>query len=81
MKLAEYGELYKFIEHSDRFDEPLTKYLMNELIEGVKYLHSNGIVHRDIKPENLLINKKGRLIIADFSFAQRLKEVDSGSLF
>ena len=81
MKLAEYGELYKFIEHSDRFDEPFTKYLMNELMEGVKYLHNNGIVHRDIKPENLLINKKGRLIIADFSFAQRLKEVDSGSLF
>jgi len=69
MKLAEYGELYKFIKHSDRFDEPLTKYIFNQLIEGVKYLHNVGIVHRDIKPENLLINKKGRLIIADFSFA------------
>ena len=29
MKLAEFGELYKFIEHSDRFDEPLTKYIFN----------------------------------------------------
>ena len=69
MKLAEYGELYKFIDHSDRFEEPLTKYIFNQLIEGVRYLHNVGIVHRDIKPENLLINKKGRLIIADFSFA------------
>ena len=58
MKLAEFGELYKFIEHSDRFEEPLTKYIFNQLIEGVRYLHSVGIVHRDIKPENLLINRK-----------------------
>lgn len=81
MKLAEYGELYKFIEHSDRFEEPFVKYVFNQVIEGVKYLHNVGIVHRDIKPENLLINKKGRILIADFSFAQRLKEIDSGNLF
>jgi|APSaa5957512535_1039671.scaffolds.fasta_scaffold47516_1 serine/threonine protein kinase len=72
MKLAEYGELYKFIEHSERFDECFTKYMFNQLIEGVRYLHANGIVHRDIKPENILINQKGRLILADFSFATRL---------
>ena len=81
MKLAEYGELYSFIEHSDRFDEQMTRYIFNQLIEGIKYLHSHGIVHRDIKPENLLINKKGRLIIADFSFATRLRELESDNLF
>jgi 3-phosphoinositide dependent protein kinase-1 len=47
----------------------------------MKYLHSNGIVHRDIKPENLLINKKGRIIIADFSFATRMKEMDGDGIF
>ena len=47
----------------------------------MRYLHSNGIVHRDIKPENLLINKKGRIIIADFSFATRLKETDGDGIF
>ena len=69
MKLAEYGELYKFIEYSERFDESYVKYMFNQLIDAVRYLHSNGIVHRDIKPENLLIDAKGRLILADFSFA------------
>lgn len=81
MKLAEYGELYKFIEHSERFDESFVKYIFNQLIEGVRYLHLNGIVHRDIKPENILINSKGRLILADFSFASRLKQIESDNLF
>lgn len=81
MKLAEFGELYSFIEHTDRFDENMTRYIFNQLIEGIHYLHSHGIVHRDIKPENLLINKKGKLIIADFSFAIRMTEVESDNFF
>ena len=81
MKLAEYGEIYSFVEHTERFDENMTRYIFNQLIEGIQYLHSNGIVHRDIKPENLLINKKGKLIIADFSFATRMTEVESDNFF
>jgi serine/threonine protein kinase len=39
-----------------------------------------GIAHRDIKPENLLIDKKFRLIIADFGFAISMpKESGFGS--
>lgn len=81
MKLAEYGELYSFIEHTDRFNEDMTRYILDQLVDGMRYLHSHGIVHRDIKPENLLINKKGRIIIADFSFATRMNEVESDELF
>jgi hypothetical protein len=29
MKLAEFGELYSFIEHTDRFDEAMTRYLLD----------------------------------------------------
>ena len=72
MKLAEYGELYKFIEHSDRFTERFARTLYNQLINGLDYLHEHGVAHRDIKPENLLIDKKCRLIIADFGFAIQL---------
>ena len=40
-----------------------------ELLKALSEAHLLGIVHRDIKPENLLIDGKGRLILADFSFA------------
>jgi len=35
MKLAEFGELYSFIEHTDRFDNAMTAYVFNQLIEGI----------------------------------------------
>ena len=82
MKLAEFGELYSFIEHNDTpFTEPMTRYILDQMLSGMRYLHSHGIVHRDIKPENLLINSKGKLIIADFSFAVRMPEIESDELF
>lgn len=81
MKLAEFGELYSYIEHTDRFEEGLSRYVFIQLLEGIKYLHTHGIVHRDIKPENLLINKKGNILIADFSFATRMAETESDDFF
>ena len=73
MKLAEYGELYSFIEHTDRFEDNMVRYILDQLLEGMSYLHSNGIVHRDIKPENLLINPKDNLLkICDFGFSRPL---------
>jgi serine/threonine protein kinase len=77
MKLAEYGELYRLVEMNDRLSEDLVQYLFSQLVQGLDYLHSKGFVHRDIKPENLLIDRKFKLIIADFNFATKLQKVKS----
>ncbi|OHW97835.1 kinase domain containing protein [Colletotrichum incanum] len=44
--------------------------LFKQLIQGVNYLHSNGIAHRDIKLENLLITKDSKLKITDFGVSE-----------
>lgn len=75
MKLAPFGELFKLIENTDRFSERIARTLCYQLILGLEYLHSKGVAHRDIKPENLLLDKKCRLIIADFGFAIQLPKV------
>ncbi|KAL0292757.1 UNVERIFIED_CONTAM: Cyclin-dependent kinase G-2 [Sesamum radiatum] len=54
------------------------KCMMKQLLEGVKFLHENGVMHRDLKPSNILINKKGELKICDFGMSRQF-ESESGS--
>jgi tRNA A-37 threonylcarbamoyl transferase component Bud32 len=43
-----------------------------QICEALQYAHEEGIVHRDIKPENILLDRKGRVKIADFGLAKLL---------
>ena len=47
--------------------------IVPKICDALEYAHDEGLVHRDIKPENLLIDKKGRVKIADFGLAKLLR--------
>ena len=46
--------------------------IVPSICEALQYAHEQGIVHRDIKPENILLDKQGRVKIADFGIAKLL---------
>ena len=47
--------------------------------DALRFAHERGIVHRDIKPENLLLDKTGRVKIADFGIAKMLGTENGGN--
>lgn len=46
--------------------------IVPQICEALQFAHDEGVVHRDIKPENILLDKKGRVKIADFGIAKIL---------
>src|SRR5512136_2895616 len=44
--------------------------IVPQICDALQYAHDQGIVHRDIKPENILLDRQGRVKVADFRFAQ-----------
>lgn len=68
LEYASGGEFYKYIQKKRRLKEGVACRLFAQLISGVHYMHSKGLVHRDLKLENLLLDKHENLVITDFGF-------------
>ena len=65
------GNLQSFLKKRRKLNEKTAKILFKQIIEGIKYIHSQNIIHRDIKPENLVCDKEGYIRITDFGVAKR----------
>jgi len=44
--------------------------ILNDVLSGLAYAHSEGIIHRDIKPANIMLTKKKQAVLTDFGIAQ-----------
>jgi hypothetical protein len=60
------------LEHTKKLSPEEALAIAPRICEALQYAHDEGVVHRDIKPGNILVDKKGRVKIADFGLAKML---------
>ncbi|OCH96708.1 kinase [Obba rivulosa] len=66
------GSLAALLEHGRIEDEGIIQVYTLQMLEGLAYLHSKGVVHRDVKPDNILLDHMGVIKFVDFGAAKIL---------
>ncbi|MEA3188306.1 MAG: eukaryotic-like serine/threonine-protein kinase [Chthoniobacter sp.] len=62
--------------HGERIAPREALAIVPQICDALQFAHDHGIVHRDIKPENILMDRRGRVKVADFGLA---KLVEAGA--
>lgn len=58
-----------------RFEASVSQYFTRQVLEGLSYLHSCGILHRDLKSDNILIDLDGVCKISDFGISKKSRNI------
>jgi serine/threonine protein kinase len=58
--------LHSICKAYGKFPENLVGVYMTQVLQGLQYLHDQGVIHRDIKGANILTTKDGTVKLADF---------------
>eukprot|EP00070_Physeter_catodon_P027454 XP_028334348.1 receptor-interacting serine/threonine-protein kinase 1 isoform X2 [Physeter catodon] len=69
MEYVEKGDLTHVLKAQISIPLSVKGRIIMETIEGMRYLHKEGVIHKDLKPENILLDGDFHIKIADLGFA------------
>ncbi|XP_063314489.1 serine/threonine-protein kinase PLK4 [Pelobates fuscus] len=74
LEMCHNGEVNRCLKNRKKpFSEKEARHFMQQIVKGMLYLHSHGILHRDLTLSNLLLSNDMNIKIADFGLAAQLK--------
>ena len=69
------GSIGSCLRRYGKFEEDMTSSFLNQTLQGLAYLHKQGILHRDLKADNLLVDYQGTCKISDFGTVRRSEDI------
>lgn len=67
------GSLRQLYQHENcGLQESQIIEFVRQILQGLNYLHEQGVVHRDVKAANVLITEEGFIKLADFGVATKV---------
>ncbi|BGP13263.1 mitogen-activated protein kinase kinase kinase [Rhodosporidiobolus nylandii] len=69
------GSIGRIIRTHGKFEENVIKFFTHQILDGLEYLHSLGILHRDMKADNILIDQDGMCKISDFGTSKKSGDI------
>ncbi|KAF8268543.1 hypothetical protein EI94DRAFT_1727509 [Lactarius quietus] len=79
LEFCENGSLHNICKRFGKFPENLVAVYVSQVLEGLVYLHDQGVIHRDIKGANILTTKDGAVKLADFGVASNTTAAGAAS--
>nr|CAG4640740.1 EOG090X03P9 [Eulimnadia texana] len=82
LELCENGELQRYLKSLGKplSEDQAAREVLQQVVDGILYLHSHQILHRDLSLANLLLTKDMKVKIADFGLATQLTRPDEKHL-
>ncbi|KAJ3347185.1 hypothetical protein HDU83_002345, partial [Entophlyctis luteolus] len=72
MEYCENGSLSNILHKFGTFPETLVSLYIGQVLDGLEYLHKQGVIHGDVKAANILSTKSGTVKLADFGISAKL---------